>query len=201
MTSSISHVISWVASSHRTFTVMFSFPLSCFVWESKILTRPAPMVKSSRICTSSSSRICVGSAMYFLNCDTWKTLCKFPKCGGSAISYAAGPILLMIWYGLMNRGVNFLDLALSIHLRHSDTSSYVVVIQWLLLSQGTLGVFCYLEVPYWYTFYVPFMILCSLCEVEVLEVIFYFSFNRQFGIDIKGCWLWPMPIVIHFSSR
>ena len=44
--------------------------------------------------------------MYLLSCDTWKTLCRFAKCGGRTISYATGPIHLMIWYGPMNRGVN-----------------------------------------------------------------------------------------------
>jgi len=110
MRSSISHVISWVASSQRTFTVRISFPLSCLTWEFRILTGPTPMVRSSRTWTSSCSSKWVGSITYFLNCDTWKTLCRFARWGGKAISYGAGPILLMIWYGPMNLGVNFLDL-------------------------------------------------------------------------------------------
>jgi len=110
MRSSISHVIFWVASSQRTSIVRISFLLSCLTWESKILASPTPIVRSSRTWTSSSSGTFVGSAVYFLNCDTWKTLCRLAKWGGKTISYAAGPILFVIWYGPMNLGVSFLDL-------------------------------------------------------------------------------------------
>ena len=47
MRSSISHVISCVASSQSTFTVRISFPLSCLTWESRILTGPTPSFRLS----------------------------------------------------------------------------------------------------------------------------------------------------------
>ena len=110
MSSSISHVASYVASSQRTFTARTSFLLSFLTWESTILTGLTSNVRSSLNWTSSVSNTWLRSAMYLRNWDTWNTLCKLARCGGNAISYAIGSILLLIWYGPINFGVNFLDL-------------------------------------------------------------------------------------------
>jgi len=110
MTSFISHVISCVVSSQSTFTVFISLLLSCLIWVSSIRVGPTGMVRSSRTCTLSDSNTLSRLAMYFLNCETWNTLCKLARWGGKAISYVAVPILRVIWYGPINLGVNFLDL-------------------------------------------------------------------------------------------
>jgi len=110
MRSSISHIASCVASSQRTFTVRISFPLNFLTLESTILIGFTSNIRSSLIWTSSASSTWVGSTMYFRNWDTWNTLCKFARCGGNVISYATCPIILLIWYGPINFGVNFLDL-------------------------------------------------------------------------------------------
>ena len=43
--------------------------------------------------------------MYFLDIDTWNTLCTLEREGGRASLYATGPILLSILKDPMNRGL------------------------------------------------------------------------------------------------
>jgi len=94
----------------------YLFTPQFLTWTSNMRTGLTSMVKSPRTCTSSASNTWSGLPMYFLNCETWNTLCKLARWGGKSISYVFVPIFRVIWYGPINLEVNFLDLrTLPIH--------------------------------------------------------------------------------------
>jgi len=76
---------------HITLTIGIHLRHNSFSFLSMIFMGTSSHDKFSRKGIVSTSNTCKGSATYFCNADTWKTLCTSDRCGGNAKRYAKRP--------------------------------------------------------------------------------------------------------------
>ena len=100
-------VFSTVSLLHNTLTIEIIFFLSYFIPWSIMSTGCTSKDKSSLSSTGRALNTCDGFETYFLNIDTWKTLCIWSNFGGNSKYYATGPILSRILNIPMYLGLSF----------------------------------------------------------------------------------------------